>query len=106
MSVECVPADEIPTARAAQERIRPRRLVHLLDVLKNVLLVHECLVTESAFLRFSFATDFDVACEVNAVCVTTPARGALVGFNPIMTVHMAFKLDFMPEASITNFTLK
>ena len=106
MSIESIPADEVPAAGAAQEGIWPRRLVYFLYVLKNVFLVHKGFVTECTFFRFAFTTDFNMTGEVNTMRVTSPAGGTLIGLDPIVLVHVTFKLDLVPEASITNFTLK
>ena len=102
---EGIPPGETFTTGTAQEGVRSY-LVHVLDVLTDVFLGHECFAAKWTLLRSGFAADFDVSGEICAMCVTSPTGGALVRFKAIVLVHVTFKLDLMPEASITNLALK
>ena len=105
MFIESIPPGESFPTGAAQEGIQ-RHLVDVLHVLSDVLLGHERLVAELALLRLALTADFDVAGEICAVGVTTPALGALVGLDPVVFVHVTLELDFMSEASVADFALE
>ena len=103
--IEGISPGEAFTTGATQEGIRSH-LVDVLDVLTDVFVGHECFAAEWTLLRSGFAADLDVSGEISAMCVTSPTGGALIRFKAIVLVHVTFKLDLMPEASITNLALK
>ena len=103
--VEGILPGEAFTTGVAEKGIRSD-FVDVFNVLTNVFLRHECLVAEWAFLRPVFAADFHVSGEIGAMCITSPAGGALVGLEPVVLVHVTFKLDFMPESPIAYLTYK
>ena len=103
MLVEGILSGEAFSTGIAQEGIRSD-FVDVLNMLTDVFLRHECLVAERTLLRPVFAADFNVSGEIGPMCITTPAGGALVRLDPVVLVHVTFKLNFMSEASIAYLT--
>ena len=105
MLVEGILPAEAFTTGVAQEGIRSD-FVNVLNVLTDVFLRYERLVAEWALLRPVFAADFHVSGEIGAMCIASPTVRALVGLDPVVLVHVTFKLDFMPESPIAYLAYK